>query len=69
VLYLKYLSWSLPVIGAVIIASPFPDELGISLMGFSKMKTPYYIKIYQRKMRHAFFIVSHLSHLASGLVQ
>lgn len=31
----KYFSWTLPVIGALIIASPFPDELGISLMGLS----------------------------------
>lgn len=33
----KYFAWSLPVIGAIIIASPLPDELGISLMGISKM--------------------------------
>lgn len=35
----KYFSWTLPVIGAIIIASPFPDELGVSLMGIAKMKT------------------------------
>jgi hypothetical protein len=35
----KYFSWFLPVLGALIIASPFPDELGVSLLGFSKMKT------------------------------
>lgn len=34
----KYFSWTLPVVGALIIASPFPDELGISLMGLSTMK-------------------------------
>lgn len=34
----KYFSWTLPVIGAVILASPLPDELGVSLMGISKMK-------------------------------
>lgn len=39
VLHSKYFSWSLPVIGAIIIATPFPDELGVSLMGISKMKT------------------------------
>lgn len=38
-LYSKYFSWTLPVIGAIIIASPFPDEIGVSLMGISKMKT------------------------------
>ncbi|MBI5044550.1 MAG: hypothetical protein HZC02_01360 [Candidatus Levybacteria bacterium] len=39
VLHTKYFSWTLPVIGAVIIASPLPDEVGVSLMGISKMKT------------------------------
>lgn len=39
ILHSKYFSWTLPVIGAIIIASPFPDELGVSLMGISKMKT------------------------------
>ena len=33
----KHLAWFLPVIGAMIIASPFPDEIGISLMGISKI--------------------------------
>ncbi len=34
----RYFSWTLPVIGALLIASPLPDEIGISLMGISKMK-------------------------------
>ena len=38
-LHSKYFSWTLPIIGALIIASPFPDELGVTLMGLSKMKT------------------------------
>lgn len=29
--------WLTPLLGALIIASPLPDELGIALMGFSKM--------------------------------
>ena len=39
VLHTKYFSWTLPVIGAIIIASPFPDEIGVTLMGIAKMKT------------------------------
>jgi hypothetical protein len=35
----KYFNWMLPVFGAVIIASPLPDEVGVSLMGISKMGT------------------------------
>lgn len=39
----KYFSWTLPVIGAIIIASPLPDELGVSLISISKMSTPKFI--------------------------
>jgi len=38
-LHTKYFSWTLPVLGAVIIASPLPDEVGVSLIGISKLKT------------------------------
>lgn len=33
-----YFGWLLPLMGAFIIASPFPDELGIGLLGVSKLK-------------------------------
>lgn len=39
----KYFNWMLPVLGGIIIASPLPDELGISLMGISKMNTLKFI--------------------------
>lgn len=41
----KYFPWTLPVIGAIIIASPLPDEIGVSLMGISKMKTGRFILV------------------------
>lgn len=44
-LHSRYFHWSLPVIGAVIIASPLPDELGVTLMGISKMKTYKFILV------------------------
>jgi hypothetical protein len=45
VLHTKYFAWTLPVIGAALIASPFPDELGISLIGISKLKTYQFISL------------------------
>lgn len=44
-MYHKSLRWSLPIIGAIIIASPFPDELGISLMGLTKIKNYQFIAL------------------------
>lgn len=38
-LHTRYFNWTLPVIGALIIASPLPDELGVTLLGISKMRT------------------------------
>lgn len=43
ILSTKYFRWTLPVIGAIIIASPLPDELGVSLLGISKMKANHFI--------------------------
>jgi hypothetical protein len=34
-----YFSWLMPIFGALIIASPFPDEIGVGLMGVSRIKT------------------------------
>ncbi|HLG91100.1 MAG TPA: hypothetical protein VI336_03035 [Candidatus Saccharimonadales bacterium] len=33
-----YFAWVLPLSGAFIIASPFPDEMGVSMLGLSKIK-------------------------------
>lgn len=37
--------WLTPMVGALIIASPLPDELGLAMMGFSKMKTAVLIPV------------------------
>lgn len=40
-----YFAWLAPVLGALIIASPFPDEIGVGLMGISKLKNWQFITI------------------------
>ncbi|MBI2475676.1 MAG: hypothetical protein HYV67_00335 [Candidatus Taylorbacteria bacterium] len=40
---LRIFRWLTFLAGGLIIASPFPDELGISLLGFSKMRTLWFI--------------------------
>ena len=37
-LHTPYFAWLMPVIGATIIASPLPDEIGVGILGISKMK-------------------------------
>lgn len=34
-----YFTWAVPIIGAIIIMSPFPDEVGLGLLGLSRIRT------------------------------
>lgn len=54
-----YFSWLLPVIGAVVIASPLPDEAGVSLLGLSKIrKWQFFIITFALNAVGIFLIVS-----------
>jgi hypothetical protein len=44
-LHTKYFHWMMPVFGALIIASPLPDEAGITLMGVSKISNFWFMII------------------------
>jgi hypothetical protein len=41
----RYFKWTLPVLGAALIVSPLPDELGVSLMGLTAMTQRKFIVI------------------------
>ena len=43
--HFTFLRWFGPLLGALVIISPLPDEIGLSLMGISKMKTRYLIPL------------------------
>jgi hypothetical protein len=40
-----FLSWAVPVAGALVIASPIPDEIGVALLGLSKTHLRFFIPI------------------------
>jgi len=40
-----FFAWIIPILGALVIASPLPDEIGIGLMGLSKVKNWQFILI------------------------
>jgi hypothetical protein len=53
-----YFAWILPLSGAFIIASPLPDELGVSLIGASKMSNAHFLAFsYLLNVVGIFFIV------------
>ena len=40
-----YFAWLMPLIGGAIIASPLPDELGVGILGFSRLKTWQFVTL------------------------
>jgi len=44
-LHLGFFKWILPLVGALVIISPLPDELGLALMGLSRMKIAFLLPI------------------------
>ena len=57
---LRLFRWLIPFVGALIVASPLPDELGLTMMGLSKMKTSLFIPLS--------FLLNFLGILAIGLI-
>src|SRR3989344_4182601 len=41
----KIFGWLIPFIGALIIASPLPDEIGLVMLGLSKIKTAVFLPL------------------------
>ncbi len=44
-LHFGFMKWLSPIIGAIIIASPLPDEFGITLLGMSKVKLSIFLPL------------------------
>lgn len=42
---MKGAKWAALLIGALIIASPLPDEIGVAMLGLSKMKNSFFIPL------------------------
>ena len=57
---LQFFRWLLPLAGAIVVASPFPDEIGLAMMGLSKMRTGLFIPLS--------FALNFLGILAMGLI-
>lgn len=60
VFHLRFFRWLLPFFGALIIASPLPNEIGITIMGLSKIKTYIFVPM--------LFALNFLGILTIGLI-
>lgn len=57
---LKSSRWLTPLVGALMVASPLPDEMGLALMGLSGLRTALFLPLS--------FMLNFLGILAIGLV-
>lgn len=62
-LHLGFMRWLSPLIGALIIASPLPDEFGITLLGMSKIKTTILMPIAFVMNMLGIYLLIEFSHL------
>lgn len=62
-LHFGFLRWLSPILGALIIASPLPDEFGIALLGMSKTKTIFLIPISFLMNMLGIFLLIEFAHL------
>ncbi|OGE81903.1 MAG: hypothetical protein A3E98_00865 [Candidatus Doudnabacteria bacterium RIFCSPHIGHO2_12_FULL_48_11] len=62
-LHTPYFAWLLPVLGAIIIASPLPDELGITLMGLGKIKNWQFLTLSFVLNSSGILIIASLAHV------
>lgn len=60
IMRLKFFRWLTFFLGALVIASPLPDELGLAMLGFSKTKTSLFIPVS--------FVFNFLGILGIGLI-
>ncbi len=60
IFHLRLFRWLVPLVGALIVASPLPDELGLTMMGLSKMRTSLFIPLS--------FLLNSLGILVIGLI-
>lgn len=45
IFHLRIFGWIIPLLGAVIVASPLPDEIGLAMMGISKLRISIFIPL------------------------
>lgn len=45
IFHLRFFRWFIAFLGAIVIASPLPDELGLAMLGLSKIKNSLFVPI------------------------
>lgn len=45
IFHTKYFAWMAPAVGAIVVASPLPDEFGLTLLGLSKMSKKRFLAL------------------------
>lgn len=62
-MHMKSMRWFMSAIGAIIIASPFPDEIGLALMGLADVPNKYFIPVSYAMNMIGIFILANIGSL------
>lgn len=62
-LHFGFLRWLSPIIGALIIASPLPDELGVALMGLSRTRLAVLVPVALSMNMLGIYLIGWFAHL------
>lgn len=62
---LKWFSWTMAIVGGIIIASPFPDEIGLALMGIGRVNQKIIAVLSYTLNTAGIFVVALLGRLAA----
>lgn len=59
-IHTPYFLWLTPILGAFLIASPFPDEVGVGMLGISRMKTWQFVLLSLPLNTAGIFLIIHM---------
>jgi hypothetical protein len=62
---LRIFRWLTPTLGALIIASPLPDELGLAMMGFSRMKVSLLVPVSLALNFLGIVLIGYIAHIVA----
>lgn len=62
----RFFRWSMAVIGALIISSPLPDEIGLALMGMARMPMAFFLPVSFLFNAIGIFLVGQIAHSIVG---
>jgi hypothetical protein len=63
----KSVRWLTPFLGALVLASPLPDEIGLAMLGFAKLKTRTFLVLSYVFNVIGILLVGYVARMVAGI--